>query len=664
MALETERTPAADTGFDAVTTGARKAFSRLAVHLRDLTKPSPKPATDALGWWRSFPPVRFIAGSLLRRILVASLAGLVVMIGGILYFSENNSWLIDAKRESLRVQGEIIAAAIAGDARVETGRLVIHTDPTAEAEVDPPEDDAFAAHELSIRPERVAPILRRLVEPTTRRARVYSRDGTLVMDSATLLKRGQLSRHEPKVPDGARASTKNFWTRLKAWMLANDDLPVYKEIGNANGTSYPEVQRALEGKATAMLLLNEKGQQIVSTAVPIQRASIVDGVLLMSTRPGEIDKIVSDQQDQIWLLALIAGVATLVSALLLARTVAGPIRRLSASAELVSRNISARHELPDFAHRTDEVGQMASAFAAMTAALYRRVEASESFAADVAHELKNPLTAARSMAESLSYAKNDEQRREVVKQIQNELMRLNRLITDVSNASRLDAELARQQMGPVDVLAVVASVTQIFKDILSGDSRRVETVIAVAQFEGAFLVNGHAGRLGPISSTTPSRSRLKTPRLRSTFAALGVRSSLRWKTRGRAFQTIARRSSSIASIPIGQIRRPCAVRTPGSGSPSRARSFALTAARSRPRTRRLVRQRRPNAAAVRVSPFACRPCSQAQGRRATMHAARNRIAKSPRGHERRSRFRGRARHRSGAGRKVRPHSRCVWSREI
>jgi two-component system sensor histidine kinase ChvG len=498
MALETERTPAAATGYEAVLAGARRHLGSLAARARYVIRRRPRVSEQTLAWWRSFPPVRFIAGSLLRRILVASLAGLVVMIAGILYFNENNAWLIDAKRESLRVQGEIIAAAIAGDARVETGRLVIHADPTAEEEVASPYDDAFTAHELSIRPERVAPILRRLIEPTTRRARVYSRDGTLVMDSATLLKRGQLSRHEPKVPDGGRASTKNFWTRLKSWMLANKDLPVYKEIGNANGTSYPEVRQALEGKATAMLLLNEKGQQIVSTAVPIQRASGVQGVLLMSTRPGEIDKIVSDQQDQIWLLAAFAMIASLLSALLLARTVAGPIRRLSAAADLVSRNISARHELPDFAHRTDEVGQMASAFAAMTSALYRRVEASESFAADVAHELKNPLTAARSMAESLAYAKTEEQRREVVKQIQNELMRLNKLITDVSNASRLDAELARQQMGPVDVTTVVASVTQIFKDILAGDTRRVETTVAIAPFEGAFFVNGHAGRLGQV----------------------------------------------------------------------------------------------------------------------------------------------------------------------
>lgn len=510
MALETERSPAAVSGLEALSAAVRRWAGTLAARSRYLlrrskapARPEQPPASLPMRLWRAFPPVRFVGGSLLRRILVASLAGLVVMVGGILYFSENNAWLIDAKRESLRVQGEIIAAAIAGDARVETGRLIIHTDslPSPEEKAQPPDDIAFTAHELSIRPERVAPILRRLIQPTTRRARVYSRDGTLVIDSATLLKRGQLTRHDPKPPAGGsnnRMRPKNFWTRLKSWMLMNEDLPVYREIGNANGTSYPEVRQALQGTATAMLLLNEKGEQIVSTAVPIQRASVVQGVLLMSTPPGEIDDILSDQRDQIWLLAAFAILATLLSALLLARTVAGPIRRLSAAADLVSRNIGARHELPDYSQRTDEVGRMSSAFAAMTAALYRRIEASESFAADVAHELKNPLAAARSMAESLSYARTEEQRNEVVKQIQNELKRLNRLITDVSNASRLDAELARQQIGPIDVTTVVASVSQIFRDILSGDNRRVETLIAVPPHEGAYLVNGHAGRLGQV----------------------------------------------------------------------------------------------------------------------------------------------------------------------
>ena len=495
MALETERTPAIATGLDAVTSGLRRQTAALLPWPRRALRRVSKAMARHSRWWQSTFLFRFLSASLLRRILAANLAGLVVVIGGIFYFSEHNVWLLEAKRESLRVQGEIIAAAIASDARIEPGRLIIPTDdllsPQGQA------DDAFAAHELSIRPERVAPILRRLIQPTQRRARVYSRDGTLVMDSAALLMRGQLNRHEPKVEEGTRLRTKNFWTRLKSLMIG-EELPVYREIGNANGTSYREVRRALEGTTTAMLLLNEKGEQIVSTAVPIKRGGVVQGVLLMSTPPGEIDDILSEERALIWVLAIFALIATLVSSLMLARTVAGPIRRLSASAEHVSRNISARHELPDYAHRTDEVGQMASAFASMTDALYQRAEASESFAADVAHELKNPLAAARSMAEALTYAKTDEQRQEVVRQIQNELKRLNRLITDVSNASRLDAELARQQMGPVDVTSVVASVSQIFHDILSSDSRRVATAIANAPFDGAFLVSGHAGRLGQV----------------------------------------------------------------------------------------------------------------------------------------------------------------------
>ena len=195
-----------------------------------------------------------------------------------------------------------------------------------------------------------------------------------------------------------------------------------------------------------MLLLNEKGEQIVSLAVPIQRMKAVQGVLLLSTRPGDIDRILGEERSVIWTLAAVAALATFVTSLLLSRTVADPMRRLSAAAEHVSRNITARHELPEYQRPQRRGGADGGAFGDMTSALYRRIEASEKFAADVAHELKNPLTAARSTAEALAYAKTEEQRAELVDQIQGELQRLNRLITDVSDASRLDAELARQQM--------------------------------------------------------------------------------------------------------------------------------------------------------------------------------------------------------------------------
>jgi len=513
MALETERTPAVAGAWESIRSGLARAGALL-------VSASARAAMlgQAFGRWvLSLKAVRFIAGSLHRRIFVANLAGLVIMIGGIHYFSQYHAWLIDAKRESLTLQGELIAAAIAGDAKVETGRLVISDENLPGAEETRPalRDDGFPALELSMRPERVAIILRRLIHPEKRRARVYSRDGTLIMDSSTLLTRASISRHEPKVTTGGKTRTRNFWTRLKAWMI-DEELPVYKEIGNANGMAYPEIRKALNGDPNSMLLLNEKGEQIVSMAIPIRRSSsAVQGVLLISTRPGEIDQILSEERDLIWALGAIALLAAIVTSFLLARTVAGPMRRLSEAADHASRNIAARHELPEYKERTDEVGQMASAFGAMTAALYRRIEASESFAADVAHELKNPLTAARSVAEALAYAKTETQRDELVRQIQNELTRLNRLITDVSNASRLDAELARQKMHNLDVTNVVTSVSQIFRDILTGDTRRIVTVVEPAPFEGAFLVNGDSGRLGQVLTNLVDNAISFTPDGRS-----------------------------------------------------------------------------------------------------------------------------------------------------
>ena len=278
------------------------------------------------------------------------------------------------------------------------------------------------------------------------------------------------------------------------------DLPVYREIGGANGTAYPEVRMALSsGTATPMLLVNDKGEQIVSMAVPIQYRRAVQGVLLLSTRPGEIDEVLAEERNGIILLALTAFAATLLASFLLARTIAGPMRRLSEVAENVSRNISARHELPGLSHRADEVGQMAAAFREMTASLYRRIEASERFAQDVAHELRNPLTAAGSTAQALAYAKSPAQQQELVGQIQAELKRLNKLITDVSNVSRLDAELALQETEPVDLRQVLQGVVEGFRYRLeSGSCRIVLDIAEVPHNPSAFVVQGHDARLGRV----------------------------------------------------------------------------------------------------------------------------------------------------------------------
>jgi two-component system, OmpR family, sensor histidine kinase ChvG len=441
-------------------------------------------------------PMRPITGSLLRRIIVSNLLGLLILIGGILYFSQHNVWLIDAKRESLKSQGEIIAAAIAANATVETERIVIDPDrlPEVSGSLVPFRDDGFASLQLSIRPERVAPVLRRMVQPTENRARIYGRDGTLVADSAQLLSRGQITRQDaPK----EKPNTKNLWTRITQWFLSAD-LPVYREIGSANGNAYPEVRMAMTGATTPMLLLNQQGEQIVSVAIPIQRARSVQGVLLLSTKPGEIDDALGQERWTIFKTSLLALAAMIATSLLLSRTVAGPMRRLSAAAERVSRSMSVRHVLPDYSQRSDEVGQMAASFGRMTAALYRRIEASEKFAADVAHELKNPLTAARSTAESLSYARTEEQRQQLIYQIQSELKRLNRLITDVSNASRLDAELALQLSEPVPLAKVLQGIVDTFGDILSDTSKSIALEISPSLSEDSLVVSGHEGRLAQV----------------------------------------------------------------------------------------------------------------------------------------------------------------------
>jgi two-component system sensor histidine kinase ChvG len=512
MALDTERVSSA------LSSTVKPAIAGLVCTLRQVWAPAAavlKPWLTRAGavvrlagkllapvwaWVIGQPLVRMTFGSLRRRIIVANLFGFVVLLLGILYLSETQSWLIEAKRESLKAQSEIIAAAIAASASVDSQELVIDPDklPEIEGSLKPFRDDAFSSLELSIKPERVNPILRRLVQPTTTRARIYTRDGTLIADTRTMhLQRGGRPTDEPDATLG-KVRTKDFWTRLRYWLI-DKELPVYKEIGNANGTLYPEVRDTLNGgKTTAMLLLNQRGEQIVSVAAPIQRARAVLGVLLLSSRPGDIEEIRSEERQVIWTLALMALVASLAASLLLARTVAGPMRRLSAAAEVVSRNISARQELPDYSDRSDEVGQMAKAFRAMTASLYRRIEASEKFAADVAHELKNPLTAARSTAEALVYAKTDEQRAELVEQIQIELKRLNRLISDVSNASRLDAELARQQLERVVVTDILSGVESIFRDKAEKWGCRLTMDIAASSLTDPYVIRGNEGRLAQV----------------------------------------------------------------------------------------------------------------------------------------------------------------------
>src|SRR6476646_7240526 len=186
-----------------------------------------------------------------------------------------------------------------------------------------------------------------------------------------------------------------------------------------------------------------------------------------------------------------------VLSMLLAGTIAGPVRRLAEGAERVRHRIRSRVEIPDLTGRKDEIGHLSGALRDMTSALYSRIEAIESFAADVAHELKNPLTSLRSAVETLPLAKSSDSQARLLAVIQHDVKRLDRLISDISDASRLDAELQRNDVAPVDLVKLLNTVAGVRNEVSQADDATVALT-----FEGggplAFVVSGHDSRLGQV----------------------------------------------------------------------------------------------------------------------------------------------------------------------
>jgi two-component system, OmpR family, sensor histidine kinase ChvG len=257
--------------------------------------------------------------------------------------------------------------------------------------------------------------------------------------------------------------------------------------------------------------ISEQGEQIVSVAVPVQRFRAVLGVLMLSTQGGDIDKIVAAERKAILRVFGVAALVNVLLSVMLASTIAQPLRRLAAAAVRVRRGVKNREEIPDFSDRQDEIGNLSVAVRDMTNALYARIEAIESFAADVSHELKNPLTSLRSAVETLPIAKTDVSRGRLMEIIQHDVRRLDRLITDISDASRLDAELAREDAGRMDLKKFVADLVAVSRD--SGRHRKV-VEIDFKPDKGAaknFMVVGHDLRLGQVITNLIENARSFVP---------------------------------------------------------------------------------------------------------------------------------------------------------
>jgi two-component system sensor histidine kinase ChvG len=416
---------------------------------------------------------------LTRRILAVNVLALGLLGVGLLYLGEYQESLVSAGITALTTQGQIFAAALGEGAVI----------------------DSFGEGEQLI-PELGRQMMNRLVEPTKTRGRLFDLDGKLIADTRTLRGAGgpvQIS--ELPAPDerGAlqRAVSWVYDTLMARFPWRGHYKP-YAERGAQSGADYPEVEQALRGEiGHAVRGDRATGGLVLTVAVPVQRYKQVLGAVMLSTNSTAIEQALRSVRFEILkIFGLSLGVTVLLS-IFLAGTIAQPIRRLAAAAERVKSGHGRQMTIPDLTDRRDEIGDLSGALRDMTKALWQRMDAIEHFAADVAHEIKNPLTSLRSAVETAARVDDPAKQRKLLALVLEDVQRLDRLITDISDASRLDAELSRGELETVPIGRMLEALIEVY-EATGGDGGPRFSLAVSAPFgtpAGDLPVVGIEGRL-------------------------------------------------------------------------------------------------------------------------------------------------------------------------
>ena len=376
--------------------------------------------------------------ALSRRIILFNAFALVVLIAGVLDVQLDHPGLVEERLNGIQQQAQIVASTLAEYAT---------TDNSDGVDI-----------------EKATPLMRQLLVPTRLRGRLYDTTGHLLVDSRFLLARNivQIENLPPL----------DWWDRFTESLSRIYDgvmgvrpfthLEPYLEAGS-DGRIYGEVRTALGGDSASNERVDEHNRLVLSVAMPVQRFKAISAVLLVSTEGGDIDDILRQERAKLIEVFFVAVAVMVVSSLFLARFIAEPVQRLARAADDVRSGHAGRGTIPNMEERRDEIGDLATSLSAMTRALYDRIDAIESFAADVAHELKNPLTSLKSAVEMLTRADTDEQRARMMGIVRNDVKRIDRLITDISDASRLDAELSRETSERVDLGHLLETIVEVYR---------------------------------------------------------------------------------------------------------------------------------------------------------------------------------------------------------
>lgn len=394
-------------------------------------------------------PARF--RSLTSRVLAVNLLGLAILGAALLYLDRYKQSLIREQLDSLVTQGGIFAAAL-GEAAVTSS---------------PQEGRDF----LTV---QARPMVRRLALHAGLRARLFAANGDIIADSRYFGTAGGKVQVSVLPPPPQGRTFLGLVVDVYDWVVRlfpdRRTYPSYKEFVEPRADQYAVTKKALEGGIGRAVQIDESGRLVILVAVPVQRYKQVLGALLLSVNDEGIEKSLRGVRLEILTVFAVVIFVTILLSLWLAGTIARPVRLLAAAADRVRSGHGRESEIPDFTNRGDEIGDLSGSLRDMTQALWTRMEAIESFAADVAHEIKNPLTSLRSAVETAARLDDAEQQQRLMAIILDDVERLDRLITDISDASRLDAELSRADMEPVDIKGLLTTLVEVERIAIEGRS--------------------------------------------------------------------------------------------------------------------------------------------------------------------------------------------------
>ncbi len=415
---------------------------------------------------------------LTRRILLLNIVPVALLALGAVYLSDYEEELIDAELASLLVQGEMVAAGIS-EVAVVGGESTVNR------------LDAETARQL----------LTRLVRPTGVRARLFSETGELLADSELLTESGRIHSVPLLPPETPAESKERLGDHVGDWiarqLTRSDRFPKYVEKAGPSIGDFPEAASALRGFNASAVRIGGEGILLLSAAVPIQRYKQVLGALMLTHDNRAIAASLREVRYDMLTIAVAALGITVLLSLYLAGTITQPVVRLARAADDIRLAKESRPQIPDLGKRGDEIGDLSDALRSMTEALWQRLNAIESFAADVAHELKNPLTSLRSAIEVAARPNLEpEQRARLMAIVVQDIERLNRLISDISDASRLDAELMRGEIKPVNLRDMLTDMVNHYVASLA-QKRKVDVDLRISA-SPPYLAHGHDGRYGQV----------------------------------------------------------------------------------------------------------------------------------------------------------------------